>query len=235
MRRAYLAPELFDALRSGQARLPKDVAHHFTKVLRLEEGQAIELFDGEGRLMSAEFAVPDAVKNLVDLKVPPPRCRSIIVQARVRQQKLDEVVRRASELGAAEVWVFEAERSQKGSVRSERLEKIAQQAARQSERTFVCQLRFFETNKALDEALENFRGLKVCGTLSASDSFSSALKTLPTEVLAIVGPEGGLSEGEIERFLGLGVKEVRLGAHVLRTETAQAAILSAIQVRLGDL
>ena len=235
MRRAYLTPEVFDALLEGGARLPKDVAHHFAKVLRLDDGQAIELFDGEGRLMSAKFVSPHAVSDLVALKSPAPRCRSIIVQARVRQQKLDEVVRRASELGASEVWIFEAARSQKGNVRIDRLEKIAQQAARQSERTFVCQVKLIDDQEKLAAAIESFRGLKVCGTLSATESFSSTLAELPEEVLAIVGPEGGLSEDEIARFVRLGVKEVRLGAHVLRTETAQAAILSAIQVRLGDL
>jgi 16S rRNA (uracil1498-N3)-methyltransferase len=243
--RAVVDPAWVDALVPGEARvLPDDVAHRFARVLRLAEGAELELFDGRGRLVSARFLPPASVGDArvhEDADRLPPL---VVAQAMTTADKLEQVAQRACELGASALLLFDAERGQvhldgdRADKRRARLERIAADAARQSGRSRVPEVLGPIAFDALLARIAAFEGLSVAGVVGAEATLSDALRSearARAGVLVVVGPEGGLSVREVDRLVAAGTVGVRLGAYVLRTETAALAALAAIQAHLGTL
>lgn len=236
MRRAFVEPgELQEASPGGRLLLPREAAHHLTRVLRLPADTAVELFDGEGRVVRGRLQGDPPATLWVDevcaaARTLPPL---IMAQALVRGPKLEEVVRRATELGASALWVFAAARSAvpAGSLRDERLWRIAREAARQSERVDVPELVGPFPFEELLARVAAFPGVTAIGVLRAERSLSGLLRSaprFPTEgALFVVGPEGGLAPEEVARLQQQGAEAVRLGPHVQRTETAGLSALAA--------
>lgn len=243
--RAVVDPAWVDALVPGEVRiLPDDVAHRFARVLRLPEGAEIELFDGRGRVVAARFVPPASVGETrihADADRLPPL---VVAQAMTTADKLEQVAQRACELGASALVLFDADRAQvhldgdRADKRRARLERIAADAARQSGRARVPEVAGPIAFAALLARIEAFEGLSVAGVVGAEATLSDALRTDTRSragVLVVIGPEGGLSDREVERLAASRVVGVRLGAYVLRTETAALAALAGIQAHLGTL
>jgi 16S rRNA (uracil1498-N3)-methyltransferase len=243
--RAAVDPAWVDALVAGEVRpLAEDVAHRFARVLRLAEGAHVELFDGRGRFVSARFFPPASVRDArvhEDADRLPP---IVVAQAMTTADKLEQVAQRACELGASALVLFDADRAQvhlegeRADKRRARLERIATDAARQSGRSSVPEVLGPIPFDALLARISAFEGLSVAGVLGAEATLSDALRAQARAhagVLVVVGPEGGLSVREVERLGAAGVLGVRLGAYVLRTETAALAALAGIQAHLGTL
>ncbi len=237
--------------------LPQDVAHRFSRVLRLADGARVELFDDDGHVVVGVLAgdaivVDDAA--VTDDGLPP----LIVLQAVTKADKLELVVQKGAELGASEVVLFPAHRSQvnlsgkkayskggdddeRADKKLERLERIGQDASRQCLRARPPSVRAVKT---LDDAVAVARavidagGLAVCGITDAEDTLSGLLVKHPERVqggvVVIVGPEGGLDDEEERAFVAAGVSAVRWSRFVLRTETAALAALAVIQAALGE-
>lgn len=240
MRRAWVEQDRLSGAAAGErVELPDDAAHHLTKVLRLPPGAAVELFDGGGRVARGVLTDDGAVL-LEEVGTASPALPPLVVaQALVRGPKLEEVVRRATELGASEVRVFQAERSNAPSVRVDRLERVVQQAARQAERAFVPALLGPASFGELLELVRGFPGLAVMGVVGAARPLSTRLvgdaRFSAGGLLVVIGPEGGLSPSEQRDLEEAGCEPVALGVHVLRTETASLAALACAQVAAGSL
>ncbi len=240
MRRAWVEQDELSGVGPGdRVTLPDDAAHHLRRVLRLSPGDDVELFDGGGRVVRGRLRADGAVDVLALQEAVRPLPALVIAQALVRGPKLEEVVRRATELGASEVLVFEAERSNAPSLRLDRLGRVAQQAARQAERAFVPALVGPHPFSRLTEAVRAFSGRAVMGVLGAERPLSALLASderfRAGGLLAVVGPEGGLSPEEQRALTDAGCEPVALGVHVLRTETAGLAALACAQVAAGAL
>lgn len=240
VRRAWVEPEELSGVAAGdRVRLSDEAAHHLVRVLRLAPGDDVELFDGGGRLARGRLAEDGRVEVAEVLLATPPLPPLVVAQALVRGPKLEEVVRRATELGASEVRVFEAERSNAPSARLDRLERVAQQAARQAERAHVPRLYGPAAFAELLEVVKAFEGRCAMGVLGAERSLSALLSSdeafRARGLLVVVGPEGGLSATEQGALRDAGCVPVSLGAHVLRTETAALAALACAQVAIGVL
>jgi 16S rRNA (uracil1498-N3)-methyltransferase len=237
MRRAFVDPEqLATAVAGEPLTLPKDAVHHLERVLRMREGEEVELFDGDGRLVRARLLAQGQVHVEEVSRASAPLPALVLAQARVRGPKLEEVVRRGAELGVAEVMIFDAERSQAPAARLDRLERVAQQAARQAERAYVPSLAMGSFDDVI-AAAGSFEGTCAFGVVGAERALSEVLREAGGQgaLLVVVGPEGGLSPAEQERLAAAGALPVGLGAHVLRTETAGLAALCAAQVAAGWL
>lgn len=240
MRRAWVEEGELESVGPGDTvTLRDDAAHHLRKVLRLSAGDEIELFDGSGRVARGKLQSGGAVVVDEVEQTSPPLPPLVIAQALVRGSKLEEVVRRATELGASEVRVFEAERSNAPSLRLDRLSRVAQEAARQAERAFVPSVIGPQAFSVLTEQARAFPGCCAMGVLGAERPLSSLLRDEPRfregGLLVVVGPEGGLSHLEQRALLDAGCQPVALGVHVLRTETAGLAALACAQVAAGAL
>jgi 16S rRNA (uracil1498-N3)-methyltransferase len=243
-RRAVVDAALLRDVKAGESvELPDDVAHYFTRVLRLRDGAHVTLLDGDGRVVDGALQTRGAtvVENVTIETARDPLPPLVVYQALVRGTKLDEVVQRATELGASAVVVFQAARTVvgDGQVKLARLEKIAQDATRQSLRARAPRIAGTLSFDDLIVELRAFPGAIIFGAPSGSTRAQHALTThegFRTHGMAvIIGPEGGLDDAEERALAALGAQPVTLGVHVLRTETAAMVALAAAQGALGHL
>jgi len=244
LRRAVVDDEILrDVKDGGRVELPTDVAHYFTRVLRLRDGTRVTLLDGNGRLVDGTLRAGSA-STIDDVSVGharDPLPPLVVYQALVRATKIDEVAQRATEFGASDVVIFRSARSVVGDnqVKLERLEKIVKEATRQSLRMRSPRLAGVLAFAELLDELKRFHGALVFGALGANASAQSILAAHANfrehGMAVVIGPEGGLDDDEEEALVAAGAVPVALGVHVLRTETAGLAALAAAQGALGHL
>lgn len=224
--------------------LPAVAAHHVARVLRLQEGDALTLFDGHGGEWSATIA--RVVKNevhahllafdAIEREFLPP---VTLVQSIAAADKMDWIVQKCVELGVAAIRPVAAKRSVI-RLSGERMERrvahwqaIAVAACEQCGRNRVplvapiVDLPQYLAEQAVENELRLALlpdGVRRLGDLA-----------LPVgKVSLIVGPEGGFDEGELTAVRLAGFAAVRLGPRILRTETAGAAALAGMITLWGD-
>lgn len=222
--------------------LPAELAHHAARVLRLRDGAAIVLFNGSGGEFAGELSIANtgASARIVafDAIEREPPLRVTLIQALVAIDKLDWVIEKSVELGAARIVVAPAERSvvrlQAGRAerRLQHWQAIVRAACGQCGRN---RLPTVEYCASLADAL------------AAADAAGPRLLLLPTAGAGLpsitparhatlaVGPEGGFSPAEAQLAARVGFVGARLGPRILRTETAGLAALAALQALHGDL
>lgn len=229
-------------LAPGRRRLGDADARYVTRVHRLQPGDVLELFDPSARTRAeARLLAVDA--GQVELEIAELQAGGVIAERSVRVvqgmpkgDKLDAIVRDATELGASEVWLCQSERAiskldaERAPHKLQRLERIAEQAARQSGRNDVPLI--LPPRPLLACLQDDNADCKLLFTPSAEARVSTRLRALAANasVSFYVGPEGGFSAAECEQAEALGVAQVNLGAFVLRTETVVAAVLGALRV-----
>lgn len=221
--------------------LDDDSGHYVRTVLRLKKDNQIILFNGQG----GEYlcTVAEAGRKTVLISVGQMDDRTVESPLQVtlglgisRGDRMDLTVQKAVELGVNRITPLLTERCVvqfKGEKKPQRLlhwQKIVQHAAEQSGRTRLPELLEIES---LENWLGSQQGLKVLLDPYAVTTLSD-LKTETMKVTLLTGPEGGFSNQERELAKASGFIPVRLGARILRTETASLAALSAIQLLWGD-
>ncbi|EUJ33346.1 16S ribosomal RNA methyltransferase RsmE [Listeria floridensis FSL S10-1187] len=165
--------------------------------------------------------------------------RIAIASGLPKGDKLDFIVQKGTELGAVAFYPFKAERSvtkwepKKTAKKIERLERIAKEAAEQSHRTHIPKIEFASDLGKLLTLMEAFDYVVCAYEESSRAGEKNVLATVFEEIphgaslLVIFGPEGGLSETEVEQFGKKDVHFAGLGPRILRTETAPLYLLAA--------
>lgn len=219
---------------------------HIRDVLRLGPGDAI--------VVVADGHAHDVVLTEVSQQVSGraaarwderPLPRVTLVQGISKGERMDQVVRQATELGVARIVPFVAERSvvrldeQRAAARVDRWRRVAAEAAKQSRRLTVPLVTDVVTSSDLAEVLAGCTVL-VCwedaeGAQGIGAALASAGVTDDGEVAVVVGPEGGLARDEVMRLTASGARVVSLGATVLRTETAGAVAVALALYERGEL
>jgi 16S rRNA (uracil1498-N3)-methyltransferase len=215
-------------------------AHYLLAVLRMKAGEELSLFDPSGRHFRARISRAGREGITAELleELPPARDPArpvVLVQAILKSDKMDLVVRKSTELGVSRIVPVVAERSQVRSTRKgERWRKVAREAARQSFRTSV---------PGVDEpqGLAEFFG--GAGSLEGfifwegggSSLREARLKHSPNPLVIAIGPEGGFTEAEVSLAGRKGLEVKSLGERILRAETAAVAALAVVQFLLGEL
>ena len=219
--------------------------HYVARVRRLRVGDAVTLFDPEQRLEGeAAIIALSREREQVDFALAalaPGRVqaeRSVrIVQGLPKGDKLDAIVRDATELGASELWLCTSERAiptagDAGRVakKLQRLGRIVEEAARQSGRVDVPAI--LEPRSLADCLAADTSDLRLLLTPHATELVGPALRSLDAHATAsfYVGPEGGFSDAECELARKSGALVVQCGPFVLRTETVVAALLGALRI-----
>ncbi|QQR91606.1 MAG: 16S rRNA (uracil(1498)-N(3))-methyltransferase [Myxococcales bacterium] len=243
MRRFYL-PLLPEAAATFIA--DTELSRHM-KVLRLKVGDQLYLFDQSGKQATAtiEQSLHDRyVLRILEIKCGPMAVEHelVLVQCLPKGSKLDTNVRMATEIGVSKIILAISERtvsrpdSGRAGAKLKRLERIAEEAARQSARRSVPELVGpLPLLDIADELPEEGRRLVFweCCELGL-DTLWPASQTVQ-KASVVIGPEGGLGEMEIEGLEAMGFSQVGLGPTILRVETAVPVILALVAERMGML
>lgn len=228
-------------LSEGELLLDAEAARYVARVHRKKPGDVCLLFD-PARALEAEATVLRIEKEKVVCRVAELRPASVrpsraiaLLQGIGKGDKLDAIVRDATELGATGIVAVESARTivrlgSKAASRIERWNRIAVEAARQCGRGDAPRvegpLSFADAVRAHAES----DALKLCFWEKATEPAAPHLRDLtPGRALVfVVGPEGGLEEGEVKEAREAGFHVVSLGPFILRTETVAAAVLGAV-------
>ena len=223
--------------------LPPDAAHHAAKVLRMETGHEVTLFNGEGGEYSA--TITHLSKNGVTVKTAAFHEREsesplavTLAQAISSGDKMDYTLQKAVELGITHIQPLFSERcvvklaGERADKRVRHWQQVVISACEQCGRNHVPVV-------APIQPLVHWLGNLPAGTqrLMLAPGAQQRLGDLPapsTPIMLLIGPEGGLSPTEIRAAEGCSFAPVRLGPRVLRTETAALAALAAMQTLWGD-
>lgn len=241
LHRAYISETyLVSAVVGSAIVLPKDVSHRLLNILRIPLGVQVELFDGRGTLVRGCLNSKESSLFLVsEIEIKKNTSVTLtLIQAMTKQDKLEAIVQPLTELGIDRFIFFNAKRSitkttDRTAKQMERLERIAIDAARQSERSEVPLLTGPINFEELVPLLQNAKSLILVGEPRVSSSLSGVMSNMDVsqfdEVVLIIGPEGGLHETEMSVLKSVGAIPVAYAPHVLRTQTAGLVGMSIIQ------
>lgn len=233
MRRLVVAA---GTLTTGSMRLEGADAHYAKDVLRLKVGAEVWLYDGAG--LRAVAQVQALTRHQVQLQVaeleelpPAPPPAVTLLQALGKGEKMDTVVRQATELGVARIVPVHTERSvPRGEGRVERWRNIAEDAVRVSGRGHRPVI---DEVRPLAEILASPRAERALVlALEQGEDLAQALgaaEPIPRTIEVLIGPEGGLEPEEVETASKAGFLRAHLGPYTLRTETAGPALLAMIR------
>ena len=237
----FAAPE---ELQQELCTLSPESSHHLARVLRVQVGQALSVFDGQGNGADAE--VDSVSKSSVVLRIierwrrPAHRVKITLIQALPKGAKLDLILQKAVELGCSEIIPLQSQnaivkfKAKDADQKRERWEKIALNAAEQCGTCWLPKVSAVSTVNQLN--LADF-DLTLIGAL---DEETKPLKTVLRQadergiksVAVLIGPEGDFSDAELQTFREAGATGVTFGNQILRTETAALYALSALAYEL---
>jgi 16S rRNA (uracil1498-N3)-methyltransferase len=239
----FYVPDLPRAAGSTVA-LPPGEGHHAAHVLRLRAGTAVELFDGRGARATGRVAevrrreVSVSVDAIAALEARPGPLVHLAL-ATPKGNRLDWLLEKATELGAASLQPVIFERSVAGAARStrakrERLLAHCIAAAKQAGTDYLPDLA--DPVPLADLLARPSEAVRIVGDLGEgalplADALGARLGW--GEVLILVGPEGGLTAVERGRVLAAGFVPVRIGRTTLRIETAAVALLASVMALGG--
>jgi 16S rRNA (uracil1498-N3)-methyltransferase len=208
-----------------QVRLDPEASHHLLHVLLVPRGETVTLFDGDGRSCTAVLTGVEEERATLQgqsaITATPLGPEVVLLQALCKGQAFERAVRMATELGVTRIVPVLTERCVAKGDRGDRWARIAESAAAQSGRA---DLPTIEALQPLAIVLE--REDLPTRRLLALPGAPSGTNAAPADVAILLGPEGGLTENEVEAALSTGFEAVGLGSHVLRAETATAAALA---------
>jgi 16S rRNA (uracil1498-N3)-methyltransferase len=236
----YLAEALETTTVGATVLLEGPEARHAATVSRVRIGETLAIGNGRGLMLNA--TVVQTTKESVELLVETMEHidslypRITLVQALAKTDRDERAVEASTELGVDAVIPWAADRSiskwegPKIDKGISRWTAIVREATKQSIRAFIPQVGPHLRTAQLIEHLEGKHVLVLDPTATLP---VSKVDCDERDIALIVGPEGGISESELERFVESGATLVTLGRNILRTSTAGPAALAIINAKLG--
>lgn len=221
--------------------LPKDLAHHALRVLRLRPGSTISLFDGAGGEYTATLQ-SDGKAAWADTQAFSPIERELpghitLLQGMASGDKMDWIIEKAVEMGVTRIVPIAAQRSvlQLSGPRLEKRllhwQRITMAASEQCGRN---RLMIVDAPTTLAQALPTIEaGVVLLCHPEGGHTLAQGLPADTRRIALLVGPEGGWNEAELVCAHQSGALPLVLGPRILRTETAAIALTAAVCTRLG--
>jgi 16S rRNA (uracil1498-N3)-methyltransferase len=243
--RFYLPPHLWQT-----AQLDEAEAHHAQRVLRLQPGATITVFDGEGREASAvieAFHKKNAPLRLgASQQTPRPTVEITLAQAIPKGRNMDLIIQKAVELGASRIIPLVTDRTivrcQDDETKQERWQAIALEACKQCGQNWMplveapCSLQasldFFQKTNSTDLLLIASLEKKALPMKNIFSSFEKNSSPPISSATIFIGPEGDFTPEEYLLARAAGCEAISLGPIVLRTETAALYCLSVLAYEL---
>ncbi len=223
------------AIRAGRVVLPEEEARHLRTVLRGEEGDEMTVVDGEGGWYRAridhagsEQVVGTIVEQREEVGEPPVEV-TVALGLLKKRSRFETFVEKAVELGVRRIVPLRTQRTERESIREERLRKVMVAAMKQCRRSRLPDL---SSPQSIEDVLAGSDGEMrfVCHAGETAVPIQWAVKGAEANASALVfvGPEGGFSSSEVEDIVLAGGTSVSLGARRLRAETAGLAALHTV-------
>ena len=228
--------------------LKAEDAKHAAQVMRMQPEEEFYAVGEDGRRFLAQLreVSKECCTALLreELSDNEAGVRISVFQGLPKAEKMELVTQKLTELGAAELVPVKMERcivkldDKDGKKRRERLQKIAREAAKQCKRGGCLEVSEPQTWKQVRSALEQDHDLILVpwedaqgfGMKAAQAAFPEAKR-----IAIVIGPEGGMSEGEVRALEEIGARQVTLGPRILRTETAAIAACTMAMLLWGDI
>lgn len=212
-------------------------AHHAIKVLRLAAGEIFNLGDGQGTW--SRVVIDNVNKKSMTVKVlesgfeEPLETQFTIVQAIPKGDRIKESIELSTEGGADRIVMWKSTRSiGRSEDKIEKLQNTAREASKQSRRFRIPVIEGVATNDQIVDEIAK-ADLALIFHQSATARLSQVVTPGARKVLAIIGPEGGLTDAEVDNFAAAGAKVVLMGRPILRSAHAGLAALAAINTALS--
>ncbi len=203
---------------------------HHARVLRVREGEEVEVFDALGKNYLGRFESPESIVVLRETENREPRTENHLAMSIIQLEKFEFVLQKATELGVRSFIPLITDRME---VRIERLrgkeerwKKIVLEAVKQSGRS---QVPAIEPPTKFDEAITR-AGAKI---VFDADATTTTDNRQPTTLF--IGPEGGFTERELQLGRASGAAFERMGPRRLRAETAAIVAVAIVSARSGDI
>ncbi|MFS0825665.1 16S rRNA (uracil(1498)-N(3))-methyltransferase [Pseudomonas phoenicis] len=224
----------------GEHTLPEAQAHYIGRVLRMAAGDAVQLFDGSGQEFLGQLLEvgKKTVRVMLDQALPGQPDSPLHVhlgQGLSRGERMDWAIQKATELGANEITPIVSERCEvrlKDERADKRLAHWRQVAVSACEQCGRSTLPLIHPPRTLAEWLGDVDADLKLVLHPVAEPLTNHAK--PARLAFLIGPEGGLNDGEVEQASRAGFHAARLGPRVLRTETAPVVALSVAQQLWGD-
>jgi 16S rRNA (uracil1498-N3)-methyltransferase len=209
-----------------EAILSEDESHHACKVLRLKTGDTVHVVDGKGSWLTAQIRKIDArkteldIQNIVNEYNKPKHWIHLAIAPTKNMDRMEWLVEKAVEIGVQEISFVECQKSERKELKTNRIEKIAIAAMKQSKQAYL------PTIKPLQKLVVFLNGdFATTNKYVAHVDFQNKLylqnePAMGQKTLILIGPEGDFADTEIANITEKGFVKVSLGNTVLRTETA---------------
>lgn len=230
-----------ERLRAGDTvSLSGDEGRHAAVVRRIRPGEIVQLTDGSGRIARCVVTAAGKAGLVCEIQsardVPPPEPRITVVQALPKSDRGELAVELMTEVGVDTIVPWAANRcvtrwkGERGDKALRRWRATAREAAKQSRRAWLPAVTDLATTSGVTQRLS----AAAAGTvLHETAGIPAAALELPAdgEIVLVVGPEGGVTDLELDEFTAAGAVPVRLGPTVLRTSTAGAVAAGVLLAR----
>lgn len=219
--------------------LPADEASHAVKVLRLTAGDEIMLMDGQGNFYRAVVIVASNHHCMYDIQETQPQERPwqghihLAIAPTKFMDRTEWMVEKAVEIGVDEMTFLACQFSERRVVKTQRLEKIAVSAMKQSRKAWKTEIHEMTSfNDFITTPRSGYQYIAHCyEEVERSFLFEQMKALAPTEdVTILIGPEGDFSIDEVRNAIGKGYQSVHLGSSRLRTETAGLSAVMMAQL-----
>ncbi|MCS7470402.1 16S rRNA (uracil(1498)-N(3))-methyltransferase [Stieleria sp. ICT_E10.1] len=228
MTRRYYAPDL--APSGGLVRLSDEEASHAARVMRAKVGDVITLFDGCGHESESSIVSIDKRKCVVEAAAAvaidrEPKCRTHLGIALPKPERCKEMIERLTELGVHRVTPLVCQRTQRPPTDSllTKLRRIVIESSKQCERNVLMTIdaptpmeAFLAEPRVGAHWIAHPDGKPIHTATSGIDAAAS--------VHALIGPEGGFSDEEVQTAVDSGYEQIGLGARIYRVETAACVV-----------
>ncbi len=237
MPRFYIEPA---SAKDGVVLLSKKESHHAFSVLRLKNGDNVELFDGRGNTFLGVIAgfederlsVKLGEKRLGSSSSPVQITLAVSV---IKPERMELLIQKACELGVFSIAPLISDRCvvklsrERWESKIKRWQKIALETCKQCGQSTIPQIQAVQDYKAFVAKVDSFDKILI-PTLAVLGGilYSELRESKPGTLLAFIGPEGDFTQDEVALAVSHGAKPVSLGSLVLRSETAAIYLLSSI-------
>ncbi len=240
-------------IENGTVTIVGDDAHHISRSLRMAIGETIcvcDLHNAEYGCVLTDFLPDRVLARIVEVRPceAEPPYRAHVYQALPKGDKLDSIIQKAVECGAAELTTFESERcivrtkgGEQEEKKTERRQRIALEAAKQSGRGCIPQVHptvpfatAVQRASMADIALFCYEGdtTESLYTVLRQAGRTMSVSSEPPTISFMIGSEGGFSKEEAETAHRAGLIPVSLGKRILRTETVASFVLACLVYEL---